>query len=119
MGGQISDGVMTSWIDKKLSIAVQEVISYSYKVAPSVGAAPIEYQAVDVGETREAVEKFLKTKSMPYPVTMGNESGIPAAYSVTVFPTFVWIGPDGNIAAHQFGFSEAALSGIAQKARLK
>lgn len=223
MGGQISDGVMTAWIDKKLSIAVQEVISYSYKVAPAAGAAPIEYQAklkqltrllkvdqpiaaevfaftpppdakeqpaqaagrvdltgkeapafkvasldgksysldslkgkpvlldfwaswcgpcirsmpvveklyadykaqglvvlaVDVGETRETVEKFLKTKAMTYPVTMGNESGIPAAYAVTVFPTFVLIGSDGKIAAHQFGFNEAALTGIAQKAGLK
>jgi thiol-disulfide isomerase/thioredoxin len=223
MGGQISDGVMTSWIDKKAMFAVQEIISYSYKVAPAQGAAPLEYQArlkqitrslkidqpipaavfaftpppdareqppqtagridltgkeaptfkvvsldgksysldslkgkpvlldfwaswcgpcvrsmpiveklyadyraqglvvlaVDVGETRETVEKFLKGKPMAYPVTMGSESGIPAAYSVTVFPTFVMIGTDGKIAAHQFGLNEAALGGIVAKAGLK
>ena len=223
MGGQISAGVMTSWIDKKLLIAIQEVISYSYKVAPAAGSPPIEYQAklkqltralkidqpipaelfafspppdakeqapatagrvdltgtvapafkavsldgkaysldslrgrpvlldfwaswcgpciqsmptleklrrnyesqglvvlaVDVGETRETVEKFLKSKQVAYPVIMGNESGMPEAYSVTVYPTFVFIGADGKIAAHQFGFNEAALSGIAAKAGLK
>jgi thiol-disulfide isomerase/thioredoxin len=222
MGGQISDGLMTSWIDKKLMIAIQEVIAYSYKVAPAAGAQLIEYQAklkqltrslkvdqpiaasvfafvppadareqppqnagrvdmtgreaptfqgvsldgkaysldslkgktvlldfwaswcgpcknsmptleklhtdyqgqglvvlgVDVGETRTTVENFLKTKGMPYPVIMGDESGIPAAYGATVLPTFVLIGPDGKIAAHQFGFNQAALSGIAGKAGL-
>ncbi|HLQ78332.1 MAG TPA: redoxin family protein [Terriglobia bacterium] len=222
MGGTISDGVMTSWIDRKLSFAVQEVIAYSYKVAPAAGATPVEYHAtlkqamrslridepiaasvfafvppadakeqpaqvagrtdltgtmaptfkgvsldgkaysldslkgkpvlldfwaswcgpcirsmptteklyadyqaqgfivlgVDVDETRDTVEKFLKTKPLGYPVIMGSESGIPAAYGVTVFPTFVLIGADGKIAAHQFGFSETALSGIVSKVGL-
>src|SRR5262249_28994974 len=45
MGGTLSDGVMTTWIDKKLMLAVQEVIAYSVKVAPAAGAAPVEYQA--------------------------------------------------------------------------
>lgn len=223
MGGEISGGTMTSWIDKKTMIAIQEVISYAYKVAPAAGAAPVEYQArlkqltrslkvdqpvspqlfafvppadareqaaqpggrieltgkdapafsavsldsksysldslkgktvlldfwaswcgpclksqpfleklqadygsqglvvlaVDVGETRETVEKFLKTKAMSYPVIMGDESGLPAAYSVTVFPTFVLIGPDGKVAAHQFGFNESALTNMPKSAGLK
>ena len=72
-----------------------------------------------MGETRDAVEKFLKTKPIVYPVIMGTESGIPAAYSVAVYPTFVLIGADGKIAAHQFGFNEAALAGIPSKAGLK
>jgi thiol-disulfide isomerase/thioredoxin/outer membrane lipoprotein-sorting protein len=222
MGGTISDGLMTSWIDKKLLLAVQEVIAYSYKVAPAAGAAPVEYQAklsqimrslkidqpipastfafippadakeqptqvagrtdltgqaaptfkgvsldgkaysldslkgktvlldfweswcgpcirsmptteklyadykaqgfvvlaVDVDENRETVEKFLKSQPLGYPVIMGSESGIPAAYSVTAYPTFVLIGPDGKIAAHQIGFSEAALGGIVSRAGL-
>jgi len=222
MGGTLSDGKMTTWIDRKLLLAVQEEIAYSVKVAPAVGAAPVEYQsklkqvmrslkidqpvpaavfafippadakeqpaqtagrtdltgtvaptfkgvsldgkaysleslkgktvlldfwaswcgpcirsmptteklyadykaqglvvlAVDVDETRDTVEKFLKTKPVEYPVLMGSESGIPAAYGVTVFPTFVLVGPDGKIAAYQFGFNEAALGGIVSKAGL-
>ena len=223
MGGTLSDGLMTTWIDKKLLLAVQEVISYSVKVPPAAGVAPVEYQsklkqvmrslkidqpvpagvfafmppadareqpvqtagrtdltgtvaptfkgvsldgkqysleslkgktvlldfwaswcgpcirsmpateklyadyrdqgfvilAVDVDETRETVDQFLKTKPVAYPVLMGSESGIPAAYGVTVFPTFVLIGPDGKIAAHQFGFNEAALNGIVKSAGLR
>ena len=223
MGGTLSDGVMSSWIDKKLLFAVQESIAYSVKVAPTVGATPVEYHAtlkqvirslkidepiaagvfafvppadakeqpaqlaggrtdltgtvaptfkgvsldgkafsldalkgktvlldfwaswcgpckasmptteklavdyasqglvvlgVDVDESRDTVEKFLKTRPLGYPVLMGSESGIPAAYGVTVFPTFVLIGPDGKIAAHQFGFNETALGGIVGKAGL-
>jgi thiol-disulfide isomerase/thioredoxin len=222
MGGTISDGVMTSWIDKRLLFAVQEMIAYSYKVAPAAGAAAVEYHAtlkqtarslkidqpiaasvfafvppsdakeqpaqvagrtdltgstapafkgvsldgkafsleslkgkpvlldfwaswcgpcirsmptteklyadykaqgfvvlgVDVDESRDTVEKFLNTKPLGYPVLMGSESGIPAAYGVTVFPTFVLIGPDGKVAAHQFGFNEAALGGIVSKVGL-
>jgi thiol-disulfide isomerase/thioredoxin/outer membrane lipoprotein-sorting protein len=223
MGGQISDGLMTSWIDKKLLIEVQEEIVYSVKVPPAPGGAPVEYiskirqvthglkvdqsvanglfafvppadsreqpvqtagnrvdltgkdapsfrgvsldgkaysletlkgkavlldfwaswcgpcirsmpiveklhedyraqglvvLAVDVGENRETVEKFLKTRTVPYPVIMGDEAGIPAAYGVSAFPTFVMIGPDGKIASHQIGLNESALTGIAAKAGL-
>jgi thiol-disulfide isomerase/thioredoxin/outer membrane lipoprotein-sorting protein len=223
MGGQLSDGTMTSWIDKKLLFEVQEEIDYSIKVSPSVGATPVDYQSkirqvtralkvdqpvsgdlfafvppadareqapqtagnrvdltgkdapsfrgvslegkaysldalkgkpvlldfwaswcgpcirsmptlekihqdyaaqglvvlgIDVGENREAVEKFLKTRAIPYPIIMGDEAGIPAAYGVNLFPTFVMIGPDGKIAAHQFGLNEPALTDIVSKAGL-
>ena len=222
MGGQLSDGVMTSWIDKKLLVEVLEEINYSLKVPPAAGAAPVEYRSrilqvthglkidqpvdgtlfaytppadaheqapqtagnrvdltgkeaplfrgvsldgktynlaelkgkpvlldfwatwcgpcirsmptlekihadyrdqglvvlgIDVGEKRETVEKFLQTKPIPYPVIMGDEAGIPAAYGITVYPTFVMIGPDGKVAATQFGLSDA-LTGIVSKAGL-
>jgi thiol-disulfide isomerase/thioredoxin len=214
---------MTSWIDKKLLIEVQEEIAYSLKVPPTAGEAPVEYiskirqithalkvdqsvatslfafvppadareqpvqtagnrvdltgkdapsfrgvsldgktysletlkgntvlldfwaswcgpcirsmpiveklhedfraqglvvLAVDVGENRETVEKFLKTRTIPYPVIMGDEAGIPVAYGVSAFPTFVMIGSDGKIASHQIGLNESALTGIATKAGL-
>lgn len=82
------------------------------KLAADYAAQGLVVLGVDVDESRETVEKFLKTKSLGYPVLMGSESGIPAAYGVTVFPTFVLIGPDGKIAAHQFGFNEASLRNI-------
>ena len=223
MGGQLSDGVMTSWIDKKLLVEVQEEIAYTVTVPPAPGAEPVAYKsrilqvmhglkvdqpvatalfafappadareqpvmsagnrvdltgkdapsfrglsldgkaysldglkgkavlldfwatwcgpcirsmptveklheeyraqglvvlAVDVGETRETVEKFLKTRNLPYPVIMGDEAGIPAAYGISAFPTFVMIGTDGKVAAHQIGFNEPALTSIISKAGL-
>jgi|SRR5688572_20413200 len=223
MGGQVSDGVMTSWIDKKHLVEVQEEITYTVKVPPSAGAPPQEYRSkilqvthalkvdqpvaatlfaytpppdareqapqaagnrvdltgkdapsfravsldgktynleelkgkpvlldfwaswcgpcirsmpalerlhsdyraqglvilgIDVGEKRETVEKFLQTKTMSYPVIMGDEAGIPAAYGISVFPTFVMIGPDGKVAATQFGQNDAGLTGMVAKTGL-
>jgi thiol-disulfide isomerase/thioredoxin/outer membrane lipoprotein-sorting protein len=223
MGGQLSDAVMMSWIDKKLLVEVQEEINYSVKVAPTQGAAPVEYRSrilqithglkvdqtvdgtlfaytppadareqapqtagnrvdlsgkdapqfrgvsldgktyslaelkgkpvlldfwatwcgpcirsmpalekihteyrdqglvvlgIDVGEKRETVEKFLLTKPIPYPVIMGDEAGIPAAYGVAVFPTFVMIGTDGKVVATQFGMNDSGLNGLVAKVGL-
>jgi thiol-disulfide isomerase/thioredoxin/outer membrane lipoprotein-sorting protein len=221
-GGQLSDGVMMSWIDKKSLVEILEEISYSVKVPPAAGAAPVEYRSrilqvthglkvdqpvdgtlfaytlpadareqapqtagrvdltgkdaplfrgvsldgktyslaelkgkpvlldfwatwcgpcirsmptldkihndyrdkglvvlgIDVGEKRETVEKFLQTKPIAYPVIMGDEAGIPSAYGIQVFPTFVMIGPDGKVSATQFGLNESALPGIVAKAGL-
>jgi thiol-disulfide isomerase/thioredoxin len=44
-GTQITDGIMTSWIDKKLLFAVREDLSYSYKVAATASTPQAEYQA--------------------------------------------------------------------------
>jgi hypothetical protein len=64
------------------------------------------------------VEKFLMSRHIPYPVIMGDEAGIPAAYGVSAFPTFVMIAPDGKISAHQIGFNESTLPGIVSTAGL-
>lgn len=45
LGGQLSGGVMTSWIDKKLLVEIKEEITYSVKVAPTAGAPPVEYKS--------------------------------------------------------------------------
>src|SRR5262245_34007346 len=45
MGGEVSDGVMTSWIDKKLLVEVREEIAYTVKVPPAAGAEPLEYKS--------------------------------------------------------------------------
>jgi thiol-disulfide isomerase/thioredoxin len=75
--------------------------------------------AVDTGEDRNTVAEFLKTSPMPYPAALSGESGILEAYQVSAFPTFVMIGRDGKVVAHEIGFSgEATFNGIAQKAGL-
>jgi len=37
-------------------------------------------------------------------VVESGESGILDAYKVTAYPTFVLIGPDGKVIAHEIGF---------------
>jgi thiol-disulfide isomerase/thioredoxin len=217
LGGQLSGGTLTAWIDKKLLVEIKEEITYSIKATQTPGAAPVEYKsritqltralkvdqpiapelfafvpppdakeqpamlagnrvdltgkdapafrgvsldgkvyssqelkgktvlldfwatwcgpckrsmpiteqlhedykskglvilAIDVGERREVVEKFLATQPFPYPVIMGDEAGLTSAYSVNLFPTFVLINEKGKVASHQFGFNEAALKGM-------
>jgi hypothetical protein len=58
---------------------------------------------VNVGEDRALVERFLKTVSPAYPIALSDDSDIVAAFQVTAFPTYVLIGSDGAIAAHQIG----------------
>ena len=75
--------------------------------------------AVDAGEERAVVEEFLKKTPMPYPVALSGESSITESYHVGAFPTFVMIGRDGKIVAHEIGYGgEAVLRDMAQKAGL-
>jgi len=60
--------------------------------------------AVNTGEERELVEEFVKKTQFAYPVVLSGESGILDAYKVTAYPTFVLIGPDGKVIAHEIGF---------------
>jgi thiol-disulfide isomerase/thioredoxin len=74
---------------------------------------------VNAGEERETVEAFLKSTSLAYPAVLGGESGILEAYQVTSYPTFVLIGGDGMVVAHEVGYGgEAALRAMVEKAGL-
>jgi thiol-disulfide isomerase/thioredoxin len=75
--------------------------------------------AVDAGEERATVEEFLKKAPLPYPVLLSGASNIAESYHVQAFPTFVMIGRDGKIVAHQIGFAgETALRDMAKQAGL-
>jgi thiol-disulfide isomerase/thioredoxin len=45
LGGQLSNGTLTSWIDKKLLIGIKEEITYSIKATPNAGDTPVEYKS--------------------------------------------------------------------------
>jgi thiol-disulfide isomerase/thioredoxin len=60
--------------------------------------------AVNVEEAHDVVEAFVKKTPFAYPVALSGESGIVDAYKVTAYPTFVLIGPDGKVIAHEIGF---------------
>jgi thiol-disulfide isomerase/thioredoxin len=97
------------------------------KEMPALAAIHSEFKdagliliGVNVGEDRELVEKFLKTTPAPYPIVLSNDSDIVASFQVSAFPTYVLIGRDGNIAAHQVGSSgEESLRAILAAAGLK
>ena len=45
LGGQLSGGTMTSWIDKKLLVEVKEEITYSIKTSQAAGGPSVEYKS--------------------------------------------------------------------------
>jgi cytochrome c biogenesis protein CcmG, thiol:disulfide interchange protein DsbE len=66
---------------------------------------------VTVGEDRAAVDWFLKTAGLTYPVvSVDDSSPVVAELSLTAFPTVVLIDRDGKIASYEVGArGEAAL----------
>jgi thiol-disulfide isomerase/thioredoxin len=58
-------------------------------------------------EDPEVVKTFLQGAPFPYPAVIGDEAGIEGSYLITLYPTFVMIGPDGRIAGYQGGFPGA------------
>jgi thiol-disulfide isomerase/thioredoxin len=89
------------------------------KLKSEYGPKGLIVLGVNVGESRGTVETFVRAHRISYPVIIDKESGIAAAYSITVYPTFVMIDSDGKIADFQTGFHEAALSGMVTKAGLR
>ena len=62
-----------------------------------------------MSEDREIVEKFLKQHPHSFPIVLTSENDMPRPYQIGVFPTYVVIGRDGNLAAAvqgDKGFSE-------------
>ncbi len=75
---------------------------------------------INVGEDRETIEKFLKEVRVSFPIAQAGNGEVIEEYRVSAFPTYVVIGRDGTIAAHQIGGSgEAKLYGLLEKAGLK
>jgi len=97
------------------------------KAMPSVEKIHQEFKdkglvvlALNVGEEREMVEKFLKTVKVTYPVALTTDTDVVSAFQVNALPTYVVITPDGNIAAYQIGSAgEAALLEALAKAGIK
>jgi thiol-disulfide isomerase/thioredoxin len=97
------------------------------KAAPAVEKMYQDYKdkglvviAVDVGDDRATLDDFLKKTPLPFPVVLGGDSAITAAYHVEAFPTLVMIGRDGKVVAHQIGFGgDAEVLGMAAKAGLE
>lgn len=54
---------------------------------------------VSVSEDRSIVEKFLKAHPHDFPIVLTTENELPAAYQIGVFPTYIVIDLDGNVAS--------------------
>jgi thiol-disulfide isomerase/thioredoxin len=54
---------------------------------------------ISVSEDRAVVERFLKDHPHSFPVVLSTENEMPTAYQIGVFPTYIVISPDGDLAS--------------------
>ena len=74
---------------------------------------------LNVGEGREAVEKFLKTTKVGYPLALISDNDV-LPFQVTSLPTYIVIDRDGKVVAYQIGSEgESALRDALAKGGLK
>lgn len=65
---------------------------------PDLRKAGIDVLAIDVGESRERVEKFLSKKDkLEFPILLDGDSRVSSAYNLVGIPTFILIDAQGKI----------------------
>lgn len=73
--------------------------------AESLKAKGVVFLAVNQGESKEAVEQFLKEQKLQCPVGFDTEGAVAAKYLVSGIPQTVIIGKDGLVKKVHVGFS--------------
>jgi thiol-disulfide isomerase/thioredoxin len=73
--------------------------------------------AVNVGESKKTVKKYLEQHPRSCKIVLMEETNLAAMYQATVYPIYVVIDKDGNIAGTQHGAGgEAALRSLLSRA---
>lgn len=67
------------------------------KLYQKYGGKDLVIVGISVDEDRQVVEKFLSEHPRQYPVVLTTENGMPRAYQIGVFPTYIVIDRDGNV----------------------
>lgn len=68
------------------------------KQYPSLKSAGIEVMAINVGEPKERVEKFLsKKEKLEFPILLDRDSQVATSYNLVGIPTYVLIDAKGKI----------------------
>lgn len=76
--------------------------------------------AVNVGESKKVVQKYLEDHPRKTRVVLTNDTNLAAMYAATAYPIYVVIGRDGNIAGTQRGAAgEEALRQLVARAKLE
>lgn len=73
------------------------------KLQRQYGGKEVVILGISAGEDRPVVEEYLKSYQAPYRIILSSELAVPRPYQVTSIPTYIVIGPDGNLAAAASG----------------
>ena len=69
------------------------------KLYSKYGDRDLMIVGISVSEERTIAEKFLKEHPHSFPIVLTTENELPTAYQIGVFPTYIVIEPDGNVAS--------------------
>ena len=69
------------------------------KLYQKYGDKDLAVVGVSVDEERATVEHFLKDHPHSFPILLTSENDLPRAYQISVFPTYIVIDREGNIAS--------------------
>jgi thiol-disulfide isomerase/thioredoxin len=73
--------------------------------------------AVNVGESKKVVKKFLEKHPRSTPIVLTDDTNLAAMYEAVMYPIYVVIDRDGNVAATQRGAAgQAALLNLLSRA---
>lgn len=75
--------------------------------------------AVDVLEPDQRVKKYLAEHPRAVPIVLTKDTNLAAMYNAQVYPIYVVVGRDGNIAGEQHGAGEHGLRRMLRRAGLE
>lgn len=81
-----------------------EALPKMAELAKELEEQGVRFYAVNVGETADVIEEFLKAKKLDIPVIVDPESRLATAFAATAIPQTVLIGKDGRVEAIHLGF---------------
>jgi len=76
---------------------------YVDQIAKEFSAKGLIVLAVDVGESRKTVKRYLEAHPRGVPIVMMEDTNLAAMYQANVYPIYVLIDRDGTIAGTQRG----------------
>src|SRR5215472_7794617 len=87
------------------------------KIGKELGPKGLILLAIDVGESKKTVKKYLEQHPRDCRIVLMEDTNLAAMYAATVYPIYVVIDRDGNIAGTQHGAGgEAALRSLLARA---
>lgn len=90
-------------------------LAYLEKVYPDIKKNGVELLAIDSGEPRERVARYLSGKNIGFPVLLDTDSRVSYAYNVIGIPTLILVDDQGKIKFQGHGLPEDYLKILSQK----
>ncbi|MCU0665566.1 MAG: TlpA family protein disulfide reductase [Candidatus Omnitrophica bacterium] len=79
---------------------------------PETSKGGLEILAINIGESREKVEKFVQLRDLKYPVLLDQQQTVVGSFMVYGIPAYIIIDKEGNIAARDNRYPDEQIKKI-------